>query len=182
MINGSFVFGMDDDDQDVFRRTVDWAVEHGITTATFHVQTPYPGTQLHARMMREGRMLTRDWNLYDTRHVVYRPARLEPETLKAGYDWAYREFYRWTSIVRASLHHGTFKHQAKHFFYASGWKKFEPVWDLMIRARQLTRVTPLLEGVLSRVTRAKTERGKEGAASSSGILTAAIIENSHPGD
>jgi radical SAM superfamily enzyme YgiQ (UPF0313 family) len=86
MINGSFVFGMDDDDQDVFRRTVDWAMGHGITTATFHVQTPYPGTQLHARMMREGRMLTRDWNLYDTRHVVYRPARLKPETLKAGYD------------------------------------------------------------------------------------------------
>ena len=183
MINGSFVFGMDDDDQDVFRRTVDWAIEHGITTATFHVQTPYPGTQLHARMMREGRMLTRDWNLYDTRHVVYRPARLKPETLKAGYDGAYREFYRWTSIARAALHHGTFKHQAKHFFYASGWKKFEPVWDLMIRARQLTRVTPLLEGVLSRVTRAKTEHGKEGiAASSSGILAEAIIENSHTGD
>jgi hypothetical protein len=78
------------------------------------------------------------------------------ETLKAGYDWAYREFYRWTSIARASLHHGTFKHQAKQFFYASGWKKFEPVWDRMIRARQLSRVTPLLEGVLSRVTRAET--------------------------
>jgi radical SAM superfamily enzyme YgiQ (UPF0313 family) len=183
MINGSFVFGMDDDDQDVFRRTVDWAIEHGVTTATFHVQTPYPGTQLHARMVREGRMLTRDWNLYDTRHVVYRPARLKPETLKAGYDWAYREFYRWTSIARASLHHGTFKHQAKHFFYASGWKKFEAVWDLMIRARQLTRVTPLLEGVLSRVTRAETERRKEGIpASSSGILTGTIIENSHTGD
>src|SRR6266853_2664360 len=154
MINGSFVFGMDDDGEDVFRRTVDWAMEHGITTATFHIQTPYPGTQLHARMTREGRMLTRDWNLYDTRHVVYRPAQLKSEALKTGYDWAYREFYRWGSIARASLHHGTLKHQAKHFFYASGWKKFEPLWDLIIRARQLTRVTPLLEGVLSRVTRA----------------------------
>ncbi len=154
MINGSFVFGMDDDGEDVFRRTVDWAIAHGITTATFHIQTPYPGTQLHARMEREGRMLTRDWNHYDTRHVVYRPAQLKPEALKAGYDWAYREFYRWGSIARASLHHGTLKHQAKHFFYAAGWKKFEPLWDLVIRARQLTRVTPLLEGVLSRVTRA----------------------------
>ena len=43
MINGSFVFGMDDDEPDVFRRTVDWAIEQGITTATFHIQTPYPG-------------------------------------------------------------------------------------------------------------------------------------------
>jgi radical SAM superfamily enzyme YgiQ (UPF0313 family) len=176
MINGSFVFGMDDDGQDVFARTVDWAVEHGITTATFHIQTPYPGTQLHARMVREGRMLTRDWNLYDTRHVVYRPARLNPEALKQGYDWAYREFYRWESIVRASLHHGTLKHQMKHFFYASGWKKFEPAWDLLIRARQLTRVTPLLEGVLSRVTRTHTEDGKEpSAASSSEILTQTAV-------
>jgi radical SAM superfamily enzyme YgiQ (UPF0313 family) len=167
MINGSFVFGMDDDGEDVFRRTVDWAIEHGITTATFHIQTPYPGTQLHARMVREGRMLTRDWNLYDTRHVVYRPAKLKPETLKDGYDWAYCEFYRWRSIARASLHHGSFKHQAKHFFYAAGWKKFEPVWDLVIRARQLTRVTPLLEGVLSRVTRAEPDLGKEAGAESS---------------
>lgn len=176
MINGSFVFGMDDDDQDVFRRTVDWAIENGITTATFHIQTPYPGTQLHARMVSEGRMLTRDWNLYDTRHVVYRPARLKPEALKAGYDWAYREFYRWTSIARASMHHGTFKHQAKHFFYASAWKKFEPIWDLMIRARQLTRATPLLEGVLSRVTGTKIEHGqKEGTASSSEILNETTV-------
>src|SRR6266851_5022249 len=43
MINGSFVFGMDDDNEGVFRRTVDWAIENGITTATFHIQPPYPG-------------------------------------------------------------------------------------------------------------------------------------------
>ena len=161
MINGSFVFGMDDDDKDVFSRTVDWAIDHGITTATFHIQTPYPGTRLYAAMVREGRMLTHDWRLYDTRHVVYRPALLKPQALKAGYDWAYREFYRWSSIAGASLQHGTLKHQAKHFFYAAGWKKFEPLWGLLIRARQLTRVTPLLEGVLSRVTRMKTEEGNQ---------------------
>ncbi len=96
--------------------------------------------------------MTRDWNLYDTRHVVYRPAKLKPHILKLGYDWAYREFYRWSSIARASLHHGTLKHQGKHFFYAAGWKKFEPLWDWIIRARQLGSVTPLLEAVLSRVT------------------------------
>jgi radical SAM superfamily enzyme YgiQ (UPF0313 family) len=161
MINGSFVFGMDDDGEDVFRRTVDWAIEQGITTATFHIQTPYPGTRLHAHMVREGRMLTRNWDLYDTRHVVYRPAQLKPEALKAGYDWAYREFYRWASITRASLHHGTLKHQAKHFFYASGWKKFETVWDFLIRAKQLTLATPLLESVLSRVTSATATQTAE---------------------
>jgi radical SAM superfamily enzyme YgiQ (UPF0313 family) len=153
MINGSFVFGMDEDNDDVFARTVDWAIAQGVTTATFHIQTPYPGTRLFARMEAEGRIVTRDWDRYDTRHVVYRPARLTPEALKKGYDWAYREFYRWSSIGRASLAHGSTKHQLKHFFYASGWKKFEPLWDLVITLRQLRVMTPLLEGVLSKVTR-----------------------------
>jgi radical SAM superfamily enzyme YgiQ (UPF0313 family) len=152
MINGSFVFGMDDDDEDVFRRTVDWAIDHGLTTATFHIQTPYPGTRLFARTDAAGRILTRDWDLYDTRHVVYRPARLTPGGLKRGYDWAYREFYRWSSIARGSLSHASTKHCAKHFFYAAGWKKFEPLWDVVIRAKRLSMMTPLLEGVLSRVT------------------------------
>jgi radical SAM superfamily enzyme YgiQ (UPF0313 family) len=152
MINGSFVFGMDDDGPDVFRRTVDWAIEQGITTATFHIQTPYPGTGLYARMEREGRMTTRNWDLYDTRHVVYRPVAMTAEELKEGYDWAYEEFYKWSSIARASLAHGTLKHQSKHFFYASGWKKFERAWNLVIRARQLRLLTPVLEAVLSKVT------------------------------
>ena len=158
MINGSFVFGMDEDDGDVFKRTVDWAIAHGITTATFHIQTPYPGTRLFARMEAAGRITTRDWSLYDTRHVVYQPARLKPHALKDGYDWAYREFYRWSSMARASLTHGTVKHQAKHFFYAAGWKKFEPLWDLVIRAKQLRSMTPVLEGVLSKVTGRKSAR------------------------
>jgi radical SAM superfamily enzyme YgiQ (UPF0313 family) len=152
MINGSFVFGMDDDDEDVFRRTVGWAIEQGITTATFHIQTPYPGTRLFARTVAEGRLLTRDWDLYDTRHAVFQPMRLTPSALEAGYNWAYREFYRWSSIARASWAHDSVKHQAKHFFYATGWKKFEPLWDLVIRARQLRLMTPLLEAVLAQVT------------------------------
>ena len=163
MINGSFVFGMDDDDENVFRRTVDWAIAEGITTATFHIQTPYPGTRLFARTEAAGRILTRDWDQYDTRHVVFQPARLTPDQLKRGYDWAYREFYRWSSIARGSLSHGTIKHRAKHFFYAGGWKKFEPLWDLLIRAKQLRMMTPVLEGVLSKVTAGRAPKSDEPA-------------------
>ncbi|HXR96681.1 MAG TPA: radical SAM protein [Terriglobales bacterium] len=152
MINGSFVFGMDDDDEDVFQRTVEWAIAQGITTATFHIQTPYPGTRLWQQMEREGRIVTRDWDLYDTRHAVYRPAKLTAPRLEAGYDRAYRDFYTWGAIARASLAHGSVKHQAKHFFYAAGWKRFEALWNVVIRARQLRRMTPLLEAVLARVT------------------------------
>ena len=171
MINGSFVFGMDDDQGDVFRRTVDWAVDHGITTATFHIQTPYPGTGLHARLAQQGRITSHNWDLYDTRHVVYRPARLHPERLKQGYDWAYEEFYRWSSIARASWAHGSLKHQAKHFAYAAGWKKFEGAWNLVIRARQLGLMTPMLEAVLSRVTRREHESPDRAPASAAIMRT-----------
>ncbi|MEG3145425.1 radical SAM protein [Sphingomonas sp. RT2P30] len=156
MINGSFVFGMDDDGLDVFDRTVDWAVRAGITTATFHIQTPYPGTRLHAELARQGRITSDNWDEYDTRHVVYRPAKLTPAALKAGYDRAYRDFYRWRNIARGAATHGTVKHRAKHFFYASGWKKFESLWDVAIKARRLGAMTPLLEAVLSKVSAGKT--------------------------
>jgi len=157
MINGSFVFGMDDDDADVFDRTVDWAVRHGITTSTFHIQTPYPGTRLYQQLSAQGRILTHDWDLYDTRHVVYRPAKLTAEQLKLGYDWAYRQFYSWRNIIGSALTHDSIKHQLKHFAYAAGWKKFEPLWDLAINAKRLGTMTPVLEAVLSKVTRRKTK-------------------------
>jgi hypothetical protein len=105
-------------------------------------------------MAAEGRIVTRDWDLYDTRHVVFRPARLSATALKDGYDRAYEDFYRWSAITRASFTHGTLKHQLKHFAYATGWKKFEPLWDFVIRARQLRAMTPVLEAVLSKVSTA----------------------------
>jgi len=160
MINGSFVFGMDEDGPDVFDRTVDWAVSNGVTTATFHIQTPYPGTRLHQAMDAAGRITHRDWDRYDTRHVVYRPARLTAAALEAGYHRAYRDFYGWRNIARAALTHETAKHSAKHFFYAAGWKKFEPLWDAVIKARRLGVMTPLLEGVLSKVSAGRRVAGR----------------------
>jgi len=151
MINGSFVFGLDGDDREVFPRTVDWAIQAGITTATFHILTPYPGTALFADMAAQNRIETRNWDLYDTRHVVYRPSHLTPDELKRGYDWAYESFYRWGSILEAASAHRLAKHRLKHFFYSAGWKKFERAWDLVIRVKQLSQMRPLLEAVLSPV-------------------------------
>ncbi len=58
-VNGSFVFGLDGDDGDVFSRTVDWAVRMGLTTATFHIATPYPGTAFLREIQSPGRTLHR---------------------------------------------------------------------------------------------------------------------------
>ncbi|HTM91111.1 MAG TPA: radical SAM protein [Flavisolibacter sp.] len=155
MINGSFVFGLDDDGKDVFKRTVDWAVENGLTTSTFHILTPYPGTRLFKTMEQQGRILHRKWDEYDTRQVVYKTIGLNADELKKGYDWSYRSFYSWSNILKASLQHENFKHKIKHFTYAGGWKKFEPLWNFMIKTKGLNKMLPLLEAILSRVNSGK---------------------------
>lgn len=149
MVNGSFVFGMDDDDETVFARTVAWAVSQGIETATFHILTPYPGTALYERMAAQGRLLHSNWDRYDTRHVVYRPARMTAETLEAGYWRAYRDFYRWPSIVRGAWTKPAWRGRLRHAAYAGGWKKFEPMWDWVIRIGRVGNLLPLLEAILS---------------------------------
>jgi radical SAM superfamily enzyme YgiQ (UPF0313 family) len=169
MVNGSFVFGMDEDDESVFARTVEWAVGQGIETATFHILTPYPGTVTFRQMEAQGRILHRDWDLYDTRHVVFRPARLRAEALEAGYGRAYRDFYRWGNIVRGAATKPTLTGALRHAAYAAGWKKFEPLWDWLIRARRVGRALPILETVLEGFARGRhpapgSEEGREDVA------------------
>ena len=149
MVNGSFVFGMDDDDPDVFKRTVEWAVSVGIETATFHIMTPYPGTALYDRMDLSGRILHRDWDRYDTRQCVFRPARMTPDQLEAGYWWAYNEFYRWSSILKGASVKSTPIRRLRHVAYSAGWKKLEPLWSLLVRARRIPMMLPALESILS---------------------------------
>ncbi|MEL7340181.1 MAG: radical SAM protein, partial [Bacteroidota bacterium] len=151
MINGSFVFGLDDDGPDVFKRTVDWGVKHALTTSTYHVLTPYPGTALFERMEQEGRILHRDWERYDTRQVVYQTTKLSAQQLEDGYWWAYKEFYSWKNVFKASFQHEHPKHILKHLAYTGGWKKMEPLWKLIINSRLLPSMLPILESILSKV-------------------------------
>jgi radical SAM superfamily enzyme YgiQ (UPF0313 family) len=170
MINGSFVFGMDGDDASVFARTVDWAIEHGIETATFHVLTPYPATALYKRMSEQGRITTDDWDLYDTRHAVFAPARMSAAELENGYHWAYREFYKWRSIARGAIAHEALLPAMRHFAYAAGWKKFEPLWDMVIRARRTALMLPVLETILSEFGRRPGRHARNRPVISSGAM------------
>jgi radical SAM superfamily enzyme YgiQ (UPF0313 family) len=149
MVNASFVFGMDDDDETVFDRTVEWAIEQGVETATFHILTPYPGTPLFQRLAAQGRITTTNWDLYDTRHAVFRPAKMTAEVLEAGYWRAYRDFYRWGSIFKGAWTKQGWADKLRHLGYAAGWKKFEPVWDWFIRAKRVSTMVPLLEVILA---------------------------------
>src|SRR2546423_11308137 len=105
-------------------------------------------------MQEQGRVLHSNWDLYDTRHTVFRPARMSPEQLEEGYWRAYRDFYRWRSIARGALTREAWTARGRHFAYAAGWKKFEPLWDMVLRAKRVAYMRPVLERVLLGFTRA----------------------------
>ncbi|MGH7140841.1 MAG: B12-binding domain-containing radical SAM protein, partial [Pirellulales bacterium] len=99
-LQGCFVFGLDDDTPDTFLRTAEFAVEAGIDLPRFAIVTPFPGTDLYYRLQQEGRLLTRNWELYDGQHVVFEPARMTVQELERGTEAAWKYAYRWTSIAR----------------------------------------------------------------------------------
>ena len=151
MINGSFVFGFDCDGPDVFDRTLEFTVENKILTASFHILTPLPGTRAFARLEAEGRLLHRDWPLYDTYHAVFQPRRMTPEQLEAGYSHAKREFASWGSILRRSL---GLPGALKRIAYNVAWMKVDPLWVAIIRAGLMPLATRIFERVLQVGTRA----------------------------
>ncbi len=99
-LQGCFVFGLDGDTPDVFRRTAELAVEIGIDLPRFAVLTPFPGTPLHERLEREDRIVNRNWELYDGQHVVFQPAGMSVEQLEQGTEAAWKHAYGWRSIAR----------------------------------------------------------------------------------
>lgn len=148
LVNATFVFGFDGDDEDVFDRTVDWAIENGVETATFHILTPFPGTPFFSQMMAEARILTTDWTRYDTCQAVFRPARMSPEALEAGYRRAYRRFYEWRSIWSSAALKQDAIESVRHLLYAGMWHTHARAWDLAIRCHALPCFRPMLPMLL----------------------------------
>ena len=99
-VYGCFVFGMDHDTPDVFLATARFAVEAGIDLPRFAISTPFPGTALYQRLEREGRILTRNWELYDGQHVVFEPSGMTVQQLQEGTEQAWKYAYAMTSIAK----------------------------------------------------------------------------------
>jgi radical SAM superfamily enzyme YgiQ (UPF0313 family) len=98
IIQGCFIFGLDDDTPAVFDETVAVVNDLRIDIPRYALYTPYPGTRAFERIRAEGRLLHEHWAHYDTQHVVIRPKNMTPEQLDAGFIRAYRETFRLKSI------------------------------------------------------------------------------------
>jgi radical SAM superfamily enzyme YgiQ (UPF0313 family) len=110
IVQGAFIFGHDDDTRDIFRRTVDYVQASGMEVPVFSILTPYPGTALRQRLIKEGRLLeeSKDWRKYDVGHVLFRPARMTADELQEGYLWAKKYCSAPRSII-ARLWHAPLK-------------------------------------------------------------------------
>jgi radical SAM superfamily enzyme YgiQ (UPF0313 family) len=81
------------------RRVIDIKID----IPRYSILTPYPGTRLYTRLLAEKRILSFNWEDYDTMHVVFQPAKMSPDELYRGFKWAYRETFKIPHIVRRTL-------------------------------------------------------------------------------
>ncbi len=128
-LQGCFVFGNDHDDITVFEKTARFAIEAKIDLPRFAISTPFPGTSLFRRLESEGRILTRDWNLYDAQHVVFQPAKMTVQELQTGTGEAWRLAYSWSSMATRLRHTAAPWHVALltnfgYRFYAKNLSRF----------------------------------------------------------
>jgi uncharacterized protein len=97
---GTFVFGLDHETPDVFERTAQFVDEARIDLVRYSVFTPFPGTQAFSDLDSQGRILTRDWNLYNTENVVFQPQNFTPEELQQGLSRAWAHTFSYRSIAK----------------------------------------------------------------------------------
>jgi radical SAM superfamily enzyme YgiQ (UPF0313 family) len=143
-VNGSFVLGFDHDRPDVFERTVEWIEANRLECATFHVLTPYPGTPLFRQLDAERRILHRDWDKYDTAHVVFQPKHMSCEELDRGYAWCYDRLFSHASIWkrRPADTSAVLAYLGMSYLY----KRSNRFWHLLIKHRLTAAVwRPLIE-------------------------------------
>ncbi len=105
---GAFILGEPSETMEDVNRTIQFAKMINPGTAQFTILTPYPGTDLWNEV--KPKILTRNWELYDTMHSVFRHDNIEPKELEHAVLRAYTSFYTQPRrILREMLkrdHHG----------------------------------------------------------------------------
>jgi radical SAM superfamily enzyme YgiQ (UPF0313 family) len=97
--HGMFVLGADSDTPSTVRDTVSFAIRNRIDTVMLNILTPLPGTPQYEELDADGRILERDWSLYDAQHVVFRPKQISPSRLLRQTLHANRRFYHTPRVV-----------------------------------------------------------------------------------
>jgi radical SAM superfamily enzyme YgiQ (UPF0313 family) len=101
MIYGGFILGLDQDDQEVFPRTVQFAIDSKLDIAQFHCIDPYPMTPVYFDFLKQNRLIEEKWWLNKQfPKVRYHPKNMSSAELYEGILWCYRQFYSGRSILK----------------------------------------------------------------------------------
>ena len=125
-VHGFFILGLDEDREDVFKRTVRFAQRMRLESAQFDFLTPYPGTALRESLDKAGRIIPGDWSRYGY-EVLFEPKLMSREMLLKGHSWAWREFYSIPSIWRR---------------VGVARRNLAPLWALNLAYRSQLRANP----------------------------------------
>lgn len=99
-ILGCFIFGFDHDNPGIFEETLEFVNKAKIEIVKYAIATPFPGTPFFNRLEDEGRLLHKNWELYDTEHAVFTPAGMTVRELEEGLRFVYRETYSVKSMFK----------------------------------------------------------------------------------
>ena len=127
-IQGSFIFGHDEDTPEAFSRVVRFCDRNRLDAVLFSLLTPFPGTRIYDQMLREKRILHFDWERYDMNHVVFQPRHMTPEALEQGFLGAYAAVYGGVSLVRrlAKANRSLMVFGPMNLSMRRAWKKIFP--------------------------------------------------------
>ena len=100
LIHASMVFGFDDDTKEIFDDTVRFLIKNKVSTVSFNVLTPYPGTKTYEDLKKQNRLTTTDWKYYDHNTVVFKPTNMTPYELQMGKVNARKKFYSIGSLLK----------------------------------------------------------------------------------
>jgi len=123
-IHGFFILGLDEDDEDVFKRTVHFAQKMRLESSQFAWPVPYPGTALYESLDKTGRIVTKDWSRYES-NLVFEPKLMSREMLQQRRDWVWREFYSLPSIWRrvGMVRRNLVALWAVNLYYRAFWRR-----------------------------------------------------------
>jgi len=85
-VNGCFVLGLDDSDASSFDAIYEFVEETNLYEVQVTVMTPFPGTPLYERLLKEGRILNPGaWELSTLFDVNFQPKNMSVEELENGF-------------------------------------------------------------------------------------------------
>ncbi len=99
-VNGTFTFGADGDDKDIFKRTVEEVIKMKVDLPRYSILTPFPKTKLYNDLEKQGRIFEKNWTMYDVQHAVFHPKKMTAQELQEGGIYAWRETYKVSSIFK----------------------------------------------------------------------------------